>query len=289
MLALAPNLALFALIVASSFIINQVFDVESDRLNEKNFLLGSGLVSRGEAVALCAAVSAGAAAIALGSAEPVREIGLVGLALGFAYSVPPLRLKARPAADMLANGLGFGLVGFALGWLALLPYSADMLVRAAPYALAMCSIFLNTTIPDEPGDRSAGDRTTCVALGPGLVARAALAMLAASAAVAFLAGEAPCAIAAVASLPAFIAVAVEPSARVSVLASQFAARAFFVVLSVRVPQLGLLGALAYGLSKIYYARRLGLDYPRIEGASARVRMSPRREEGCRSKSLRSGP
>jgi chlorophyll synthase len=219
----------------------------------------------------------------------VREFGLAGLVLGFAYSVPPVRLKAKPVADMLANGLGFGLLGFALGWLALLPYSSAMLLRSVPYTLAMCAIFLNTTIPDEAGDRSAGDRTSCVVLGRVAVARAALLALAASAAAAVLTREVPCAMAAAASLPAFIAVAVEPSDAVSVLASQFAGRALFVVVSVMVPQLAVLGALAYGISKLYYARRLGLDYPRLRGASARVRKSLQSEEGCRSIPPRSGP
>lgn len=286
--AVVRNFFLFILIVASSFVINQIFDVESDRLNEKNFLLASGLVSRARAAVLCAVLSLAALIIAFGSQSPVRELGIAGLALGYAYSMPPLRLKGRPIADMLANGLGFGLLGYAFGRLSVLPYENALLLEAAPYTLAMCAIFLLTTICDEAGDRTAGDRTACVAMGRERVARAALVMLAAAAIAGMLMGAAIPVLAAAASLPAFIAVAVQPSFEMSVLASQFAGRAFFGVVCVAAPQLAVLGALAYWLSKAYYARRLGLDYPRIEGASAKARKLPHREEGCRSTPLRSG-
>jgi len=287
--AMAPNFSLLVLIVASSFVINQVYDVESDMLNEKNFHLTSGLVRRKEAAAFYVALCLAALLLALGRPSPARELGVAGLALGFAYSVPPLRLKGRPVADMLANGLAFGFLAFALGWLALLPYEGALLAGAAPYVAAMCAIFLNTTIPDRDGDRRAGDRTTCVALGPVAVARSALLLLAAAAALGFATGEARCAIAAIASLPAFIAVAVEPASPGSVLASQFAGRAFFVVVSVAVPPLAIMGGLAYLVTRFYYSRRFGLDYPGMNGASVKERRSVARAGICRNTRRRAGP
>jgi 4-hydroxybenzoate polyprenyltransferase len=264
--ALAHNFALYILIVASSFVINQIYDVESDRLNRKNFLLPSNLVRRSDSLAIFTALVLASVLLSIRSASPVREIGLAGLVLGIAYSVPPLRLKGRPMADMAANGLGFGFLGFALGWLALLPYESVMLLKALPYVVAMCAIFLNTTIPDEPGDRAAGDRTACLALGPRRTARLALLLLLASGVLGMAAGEAQCSIAAAASLPAFIAVAFEAGPAVSVVASQFAGRAFFFLVSAAVPALAIMGAVVYAASRAYYSRRLGMDYPRIGGA-----------------------
>lgn len=281
--AAGPNLLLLVLVIASAFVINQVYDVESDKLNEKNFHIARGLVSRREAIVFSAALGIAALLVALTLPDPARGLGIAGLALGVAYSVPPLRLKARPVADMLANGLGFGLLAFALGWLALLPWGQDLLLRAAPYTAAMCAIFLNTTISDEAGDRSAGDRTTCVVIGRSAASRAALALLGAAAALAILAGEAPAAVAAVASIPVFIAVAVEPSGRVSVLASQFAGRALFLIVSAVVPPLAAMGGLAYWAGKVYYSRRFGLDYPRMDGASVKGRKSAEAGGNRRSK------
>jgi chlorophyll synthase len=283
---LAPNFLLLVLIVAGAFVLNQVYDVESDRLNEKNFHLSAGLVSRKEAALFWAALSAAALGASLALPGAVRLLGLGGLGLGVAYSAPPLRLKGRPVADMLANGLGFGFVAFALGWLALRPPATALLVRAAPYTAAMCAIFLNTTIPDEPGDRAAGDRTACVVLGRAAVSRAAPALLAGAAVTGMLAGETLCALAAAAALPAFIAVAAEPRPRVSVVASQFAGRAFFLVVSLSMPPFAILGGAAYWLTRAYYSRRFALAYPRLEGASAIARRSAEGEDRCRSTSLR---
>lgn len=288
LLTLGPGLLLLLLVVASSFVINRIYDVRSDALNEKNFLLTSGRVRGRDAALFCGALSFGALMLALKTGPPSRELGLAGLALGFAYSVPPVRLKGRLVADMLANGLGFGLIAFALGRLAVLPHEDALMLRASPYVLAMCAIFLNTTIPDEAGDRAAGDRTTCVVFGRRPVALAAALMLGAAAAIGFCVGEAPCAIAAALSLPAFIAVAVEPAPAASIVASQFSGRAFYIVVGLAVPPLLVLGGAVYGISKVYYARRFGLDYPRMEGASARERTCPGPQGSHMNKALRGG-
>ena len=280
--AIVPNLVLFGLVTASSFVINQVYDIESDRVNAKNFLLYLNRVGKWEALSIYMALSLAALVLGLGLGSPQMELGGAGLLLGLAYSVPPVRLKGRPVADMLANGVGFGFLGFALGWTTLQPFGRAVVLGAAPYVVAMNAIFLNTTIPDEAGDRLAGDCTSCILFGRRLTALLALLMLAASAVSGVLAGELRCSIAAIVSLPAFVALVVEPSPRVSVVASQFAGRAFFVVVSIAVPLLAVMGGAAYGLSRLYYARRLGLDYPRITGAREREHRSP--PPGCRYRS-----
>jgi 4-hydroxybenzoate polyprenyltransferase len=287
--ALAPNLLLLVLLVASSFVINQVYDMRSDALNRKNFILTSGRVSRGEAAWFCGALSLAALALALRLGGPARWLGVAGLALGFAYSVPPVRLKGRPVGDMLANGLAFGLIAFALGRTAVAAFEGSLFVSAAPYVLAMCGVFLNTTVPDEAGDRAAGDRTSCVVFGRRSVALAAALMVAAAALLGLLAGEVTCAVAAVASLPAFVAVAAQPDSGASVAASQFAGRALFIAVGIKVPPLLVLGGLVYAVSRIYYARRFGLCYPSMEGASATGRTCPGPEGSCMSKALRNGP
>ena len=286
--ALVPNLLLFVLISAASFVVNQIYDIESDRLNAKNFLLHMNRVTRREATVLHATLSLAALLLAFLQGPPVRELGMAGLALGILYSVPPARLKGRPVADMLANGAGFGFIGYLLGWLALRSFEPGAALGAVPYTIAMCGIFANTTIPDETGDRQAADVTTCVLLGPARVAVLALILLVASALTGFMLGEAPCALAAVVSLPAFIGVALKPHPAVSVIASQFAGRAFFVAVSVSVPPLALLGALTYGFSKMYYARRLRLDYPGMKGAREIGRKSLERGSSCTSMPPRDG-
>ncbi len=268
-LRILPNLALFMLIVASAFIINQIFDVESDSANRKTFILPSGLVTRGESLAFLTLVTGLAILFSFRAGGMQRYMVWGGLVLGFAYSVPPVRLKGRPVADLLANVGGFGLIGFGLGWLAVAGPGAELVLRSIPYCLAMAAVFLNTCIPDESGDRVVGDRTSCVVFGRQAASRTALVLLVASVAVAGLVGDPLCALAAFASIPASVAIAVEPSSRNSVIGSQFAARLLFVLISIRSPMLALLGIVSYVGSRVYYGRRFGLKYPNLTGAKAR--------------------
>jgi 4-hydroxybenzoate polyprenyltransferase len=261
-----PNLLLFALTVSAAFVVNQVFDVESDAINRKAFILPSGAVSRAASLGIFCIICALAVAVSLYRETPVRYLVWLGLSLGLAYSVPPLRLKGRPILDLLANVSGFGLIGFALGWLAFGRTSLELWLRALPYALAMSGIFLNTCIPDEEGDRSVGDRTSCVAFGKTAVSRAALVCVCGSGLAGVLADEVLCSLAIVASLPGFVAVAVDPTSRTSVIASQFAARFLLVLVCIKAPLLGVFTLAIYLVSRAYYRRRFGLVYPNITGA-----------------------
>jgi chlorophyll synthase len=268
-----PNLVLFALVVAASFIVNQIFDIESDRLNKKGLLLPRGVVSTRESAVVLAATVAGAVGISLLYRVEVRYVAWLGLVLGFAYSVPPLRLKGKPVLDLLANVAGFGVIAFALGWLAYSRIGALLWIRCSPYALAMAGIFLNTCIPDEEGDRMVGDRTTCVMFGRAATGRAALALMVASASAAVLTGEVLCFLAVVGSLPGMVGVGIEPTPANSIVASQFGARLLMVLVSIGAPLLAVLGVLTYYGSRVYYRRRFGLRYPDLEGAGEIARTS----------------
>ena len=266
MLRALPNLLLFVLVTSWAFVINQMLDVRSDRLNKKAYILPSGTVTMTESLVVLLVIGILAVLLSLGRDATVRYLVWAGLVLGLAYSLPPLRLKGRPVGDLLANVAGFAVIGFAIGWLAYSDPGSGLVVRSVPYSLAMAAIFLNTCIPDEVGDRAAGDRTSCVVFGKAAAAKVALVLLVLSAVAAFVLGEVLCALAVVASLAAFVAVAVEPVAANSVIASQLSTRILFVMVSVKVPVLGVLGIASYAAAKVYYAKRFGLDYPNLEGA-----------------------
>lgn len=267
------NLVLFALVTSFAFVVNQILDVGSDRLNRKVFILPAGVVKTSESIAFAGILGVLAFALSLSRATTVRYLAWAGLALGFAYSVPPMRLKGRPVGDLLANVIGFGFIGFAMGWLALAGFSSRLVVRSLPYAIAMAAIFLNTCIPDEEGDRAAGDCTSCVVFGKTAASRAALILLSLSGLVGFAVGETPCALAALGTMPAFVATAAEPTPANSVVASQFAARVLFVVVSFKAPVLALLGVATYVSARLYYGRRFRVGYPNLKGAEVRDRQS----------------
>jgi hypothetical protein len=168
---------------------------------------------------------------------------------------------------MMANVAGFAVIGFALGWLAIGEIGLDLWISCAPYALAMCGIFLNTCIPDEEGDRLVGDRTSCVVLGSKSVGMIIPVFMGASAVVGVITGEDLCALAVIGSLPAVVAVGAEPSPTNSVLASQYAARMLLLLVCIKAPMLAILSILAYLGSRAYYGKRFGLRYPDLGGAT----------------------
>jgi 1,4-dihydroxy-2-naphthoate octaprenyltransferase len=153
------------------------------------FTGGAGLIARGEvdvaqtrrfALALLGACALGGIALALWLRLPaVWAIGGVGLGLGWAYSMPPLRLMTRRlgeatvAAAWWLVAIGADLVQ--RGHVDLLPIAA-----AAGYALLVADLLLVNGLPDADGDARAGKRTLAVALGPRGAARlyAAIALLA---------------------------------------------------------------------------------------------------------------
>jgi 4-hydroxybenzoate polyprenyltransferase len=269
MLEVVPNLVLFALVTAFAFVINQISDIEVDAVNRKNFILPSGLVSRAEGIAFAVGICVVAVAMSLSVDSTSRYLVWIGLVLGFAYSTPPIRLKGRPLGDVLANIAGFGLIGFAMGWLVFSQLRVDLVLRSMPYGIAMGAIFLNTCIPDEEGDRAVGDRTSCVAFGRKPVTKAALVLMFGAFSAGIITDELLCSLAALGSTPAFVALAVEPTPRSSVIASQFAARLLFGLVCIRAPILALIGLISFAGAKIYYNRRLGVDYPRLTGAEVK--------------------
>lgn len=86
------------------------------------------------------------------------------LSIAWAYSVPPLRLKERPPFDSLANGLGYFLFPFAMGY-SLGANPLEMPLKYYLLALAVCGIHALATAADFEADRAAGHRTFAVAFG----------------------------------------------------------------------------------------------------------------------------
>jgi chlorophyll synthase len=86
------------------------------------------------------------------------------LLLAWLYSVPPARLKERPPLDSLANGLGYFLLPFVMGY-SLGAEPRKMPLRYYLLALAVCGVHALATAADYEADRAAGHRTLAVAFG----------------------------------------------------------------------------------------------------------------------------
>jgi chlorophyll synthase len=147
---------------------NDRHDVTSDRVNPRKATAPAvtGAVGDRELVGFQVGFGAASLVVAAAVGSPML-LGTAGvLALGWAYSAPPLRLKGRPGADVAANALAVGLLAPLCGWSlhhSPLDYPP---VLALTGTLIGVALYVPTTVIDRVADLTAGDRTFAVRFGP---------------------------------------------------------------------------------------------------------------------------
>lgn len=174
--SLAALLVLGPLVWASVLAINDLHDLPSDRRNPRKATapLVTGLLTEVDLVRW----HAGASVAALGVAAMVGPGFAVGTAavllLGWLYSAPPVRLKARPGLDVAANALAVGVLAPMAGWSLHRPVTDYPVPVALLGLLLVAALYLPTTVLDVEADRAAGDTTAAVRWTPRGCRRAGL-------------------------------------------------------------------------------------------------------------------
>jgi 1,4-dihydroxy-2-naphthoate octaprenyltransferase len=121
---------------------------------------------RGFAAALFAVTIAGGLWLFSVAGTGLFWIGLAGLAIGWAYSAPPLQLNSRGVGELcVATGFLLVVVGADFvqrGTFVLLPWLAG-----APYALLVTNVLYINQFPDRAADRASGKLHWVARLPPG--------------------------------------------------------------------------------------------------------------------------
>jgi homogentisate phytyltransferase/homogentisate geranylgeranyltransferase len=164
--------------------VNQLEDVEIDRINKPFLPVAAGELSVHAArrvVAVCAVVP-----VVLGLTQGPVEVGgvLAGLAVGTAYSVPPLRLKRFPVlAAVSITGVRAIVVNLAVALHFSSSLAGSWTVPGPVWALCLFvvpfgfAISILKDVPDAEGDRRHRIATFTLRLGPRRVLDMALAAL----------------------------------------------------------------------------------------------------------------
>ena len=167
--------------------VNQLTDVEIDRVNKPHLPLAAGELSRDGAWRVVAVAAAVPVVLALtqGALETAAVLG--ALAVGAAYSLPPVRLKRFPVVASLcisgvravAVNLGmYGHFSLAFGGSLAIPDSVWALTLfVLPFSFAIAVL---KDVPDREGDRQFRIATFTVRLGPRRAFRLGLAALVAA-------------------------------------------------------------------------------------------------------------
>ncbi|HAD81079.1 MAG: hypothetical protein A2509_07870 [Candidatus Edwardsbacteria bacterium RIFOXYD12_FULL_50_11] len=251
-------------LMGAVYIINQIFDVETDRLNKKLFLVAEGYVNK--TAIIIESIILFLTAIFIGFWKFSILFGVIitlsGI-LGLLYSVPPFKFKAKPFLDMLANGLGYGLLAFAAGWLSAGRDNANLWLFSMPYVLAVSAVYLNTTIPDHNSDKATGNITTGVFIGIKVTRWLALALMLGSLLLSIHFKDHLCLAASGAALPLFVMAVISGNMKWTMLSYQ-AGSLMLVVLSGMLFPIYIPILIATFLAlKFYHKWRFGMDYPKF--------------------------
>ena len=258
-------LAGLSLLASGAYYLNQVFDEDTDRINNKLGFLSRGMLTQRGLMLVYTITSLAGLIIGWFVASVTFGVFLQIFLLGFLYSAPPFRLKDRAIWGLLANAWGVGfLVSFSV-----MPHiefhNSGLLGWDNPYffATAIGGIYVLTTIPDKVGDEIAGKRTLAVVIGEtgAMVIGAVLLFFAAYLAfrdqflilggVSMVSG----------ALPAFCVLAAQP-------------RLLRLAIKLPILLLALLTGIFYPLylvfilvvllsTRLYYRRRFGVGYPSL--------------------------
>jgi homogentisate phytyltransferase/homogentisate geranylgeranyltransferase len=167
--------------------VNQIEDVEIDRVNKPFLPLAAGDLSPTAAWRIVAAAAALPVALALTQGVVELVAVLAALLVGTAYSLPPLRLKRFPVlASLSVSGVRAAAVNLGVyahftaalaGGAAIDDPVWALTAFVAPFALAIAIL---KDVPDLEGDRRFSIATFTVRFGPRRVMRAGLATLTAA-------------------------------------------------------------------------------------------------------------
>jgi homogentisate phytyltransferase/homogentisate geranylgeranyltransferase len=158
--------------------VNQITDVEIDRVNKPFLPIAAGELSLGAAKVIVGVCTVAPLALAVTQGPWETAAVAAGLAVGALYSLPPVRLKRHPvAASLCISGVRSVVVNLGVYW--------HFAGRIDPPVIALClfvlpfslAIAILKDVPDIEGDRRYSIRTFTVRLGPERVFRAGLAAL----------------------------------------------------------------------------------------------------------------
>lgn len=146
---------------------NDLHDMESDRRNPRKARspLLQGLVGRG--LAWRASLLGAGACLGLAALVGPWFLAVVAaqLVLAWLYSVPPVRLKTVPGADVAVNAVGVGFLAALAGWTIAAPLAGFPWLLVPQGLLVAVAVYVPTTLVDREADAASGYLTLATHLG----------------------------------------------------------------------------------------------------------------------------
>ncbi|MEE9442674.1 MAG: UbiA family prenyltransferase [candidate division Zixibacteria bacterium] len=255
------QLVVLTLVFAGTYIINQIFDIESDRVNDKLFFLPRGIISVKAAWVYYGLLTAIGLALAFLISRHTFYVTLYIVILGVMYSAPPIRLKDNLFGGLLANAVAYGFfIPFMIGL-----FCAGRLpaISSIPYFLAIATGYILTTLPDYDGDMVSNKLTVAVVLGKRGALILALLSAIATAVISFVISNYEMMIVAGITMLLVVILLIKPNKSVLLFACKFPILLLTLLAGAHYPLYLAFLLLTIVLTKIYYKKRFGVIYPKL--------------------------
>jgi 4-hydroxybenzoate polyprenyltransferase len=156
-----------AMLMASASVLNQICDIESDKQNNKLPFLANHIVSLRGAYIFAVSLAIAAFFLLLQPQESIYyniAVVISFLTGGYLYNYQPFAFKNKVFAGLLAN-MVMGASVFAIGFFTVGDSFIAMLLWGLPVFLINTGLYVVTTLPDIEGDRADNKMTIGVYLG----------------------------------------------------------------------------------------------------------------------------
>jgi 4-hydroxybenzoate polyprenyltransferase len=257
-------IASYSFLMGAVFILNQLEDIETDKINRKLYLIADGIIPKRCAVVEMVLLGCAPFLMLFWSRWDLFFLMILSfIVMGWAYSSPPLNLKNSPWGGVIANIIGYFLV-FSVGWNISGKLSIEMIWHATPYILGILGIYFFTTIPDIHGDRNAHKVTVAVQYGPGPTIKMGLITNTLGMMLGLFLMDWVIFIPTLLMLFFYFKTLFSRSVQDVLLTNKIATLVLSLVVCYRFPAYLLLILIVYFLAKWYYRHRFQIDYPSFQ-------------------------
>ena len=263
--SLILSLLAFTLAMGGCFVLNQVYDISSDKVNKKLFLLGDGFISvkNGYRESIFLIVLSFLPAAFL-NPELLLAIFLFNLITGYFYNIRPFAVKNTPLWGLAAN-MAMGWLAFVIGWLTRAELSSSLFIASLPFLFFNTALYFLTTLPDFDGDAKTGKVTFPVKYGMVKTINLCLFFFILAFIISIWHKNEYMLVVSVLTAPFMIRLYFYKTVQAAIVAVKAGISFFALVVCLKFPLFLVLMALTFFLTRFYYKNRFGYDYPNFKG------------------------
>jgi len=256
----------FGMLMGSTFVLNQIKDIESDLKNKKLFIISNGYLSRKSALYEVILLFVISLILSFNINLTVGILFLIFfLVTGIGYNFKPLILKDKPWGSLFANAV-MGWIAFAIGWCAVKSIGWQIFIDSIPYLLFNTSLYFFTILPDIEGDKSATKKTLAVQFGHKPIIISSFLIFIAGFIFALILNDRQALVFYLFSLPFFLRGVFTLKISHSIQTTKYSILFFALSICIRWPWYFIMMLSGYFLTKYYFKKRFNLDYPNFSGA-----------------------